>query len=565
MATTYNPLVYQARENIPLTPLSALTPGSNFVTEQNCVSFNLSYTLTGGSFSISLLQGSVYPLPNEDAIISLPFGRVGVVKQVGGGWNRGGLVGVISGPILPLLALQQTFYAILSGTRQSLINVATAIASASASGSAVIGGSSPGYALVWLATLNPIIGSFSYRGPTLQGIQQVANIMLADVVVRKDGVYVVNPGAMVPSGGTTGFGGYPTGSLQYTPFTVPKTDLVTANQIIDYSLDVASMLNPALGVVVNTGLPGQYVYDNEHAVKQPKFTVQCGQQDANSFINIPDGWLVDGTYEEWQPANQQDNSNPDSTVPNGRYWKVFPSPTNQGFLRGITDFKRLIKELHIPGNVSNFIGSPITATTQTGSVYELVFDVEDFNGGISGFDSTGPITVQDAISDQYLTFNNAIVLTPRSGDAGIPAYNFYSITMEIWTFPLVNPITFQAGPSTNPFHIPNGVVVVSPNQSVINGYPAYHNRYLQNYHLINSPRLKTTISCVYRNVMPQVGDQLIVSGGLTYTDCGRIQSVALTYNRSGVILNITAEKYQFKTGKWNTIVGGAYIGGPPIP
>lgn len=569
-------MVFRNREVISLTPISFIAPGLGFVTENNCVSFLMNFTTTGGNFSISLLQGSVSPLPAENTVLTLPFGRVGVVKQVGTNWSTGGILDVITGPMLPFPMTQETFYAIPNGQTASMINVANSILSGGGGG-VVIGGNPAGANLIWQTPFNPLLNNFSYRGTMLQGVQQIANILLSDVVFRKEGVYVIDPGQLCPStSGGSGFGGGVSGTtLQFTPFNVPQSDIVSVSQTIDYSLDIPSVLNPALLVDISTSLPGTYVYDEQHCQKQPKFTVQAGAphgSGSTDFVPIPDGWLVDGQFEEWTPApGSTDRTNPNASV--SRYWKVYPSPSSANAMRGIISFKRLIKELKLAANVSSFVASPITATQQQGP-QNFQFDNWTSNGGFYGFDSTGGVggtTVQDIISDQYLTLNNAIVLNPGGGgDSGFGADNFYHIDMELWTFPLVNPVTLPLAPSTNPLRIPRGYAVVTPSQNVVHGLSSgYFNKYLTNYQLINSPRLKTNISLVYRNVMPQVGDQLYIAGlpagysnGVRYNDCGRIQSVSMNFGRGGVVLSITAEKYQFVNGLWNTAIspGGARIG-----
>jgi hypothetical protein len=533
----------------------------------------MNFTLTGGSFSISLLYGSVSPLPAEDTVITMPFGRVGVVKQVGSTWSSGGMIDTISGPMLPVPATWQTFYAIPNGRVEILSNIISSILSASTPGSATIGGSLTGISPIYLAAFNPRLLNFSYRGTTLQGAVQAANVVLADVIFRKEGTYIVDPGVICPAGGSgTGFGGGLVGTPQYTPFAISYTDIVNISQIIDFSLDVASRLNPALAATINTQLPGQYIYDDQHCQKQPKFTVRCGSPQGtggNQLIEIPDGWLVDGAYEEWTPPPGTDLTNPASTTSN-IYWKIFPSPAGGGAFRGITGFNRILKEIKIPGNVSGFVASPITQATAQGGVYEFVFENPTSEGGFFGFDSSGGVggvTVNDIISDQQVTMNNAISLVPAPGFSGDASSNFYHIDMEVWTFPLVNPVTMVLGPSTNPFQIPVGVAVISPSQNTVNGYgTGYYAGYVKNYQLINSPRLKTNLTCVYRNYIPQVGDQLVINPttAIRYTDCGRIQSVSLNFGRGGVTLNILAEKYQFTSGLWNSSISGGIPGGAVI-
>lgn len=505
-------------ETIIINPIKVLLPGQTFATEQNTVSLSLNYTMTGGSFSISLMSGSAL-LPPENAVLTLPFGRMGVVKNVGSGYSTGGLVDTITGPILPLQATQQTYIGVPGN---KLVNAATVAAQ-------LLGG------VNW-DTLNPLIRNFIFRGISLAGVQQLASLLLADVVVTTGGVFVVDPGSVVAD-----------------TWTVQKSDIVSANQATDYSLDIPSVLNPVL-LLTQGGLPGEFVYDSDHAQKQPKFTVQCGapgSEASQDFIPIPDGWLVDGNFEEWTPPSDTDFTNPSSSVTNGRYWKVFQSPTNPGLLRGITNFTKLVRPINLPGNVSSFIGSPITGETRQNTSKELYFSDASLQDEIPGFTSD-EVSFFDCISNQFLTLPNAIILIPNGlASSGEAASNFFSITMEVWTFPLVNPQSFPEGlgpDPTNPFNIPPGVQVVNPSSNVVAlsvaGLQQYYNKYLANFRLINSPRLRTSISAVFRNYLPQPGGKLVVQDGLKINQCGRINSVSLSYSRGGLVVNASAEVYQ---------------------
>jgi len=556
MGTGFQPAIFSAAsENILLSSLSSLMPGSTIFTEANVVAMTLSYTATGGSFSISLLKDTIAPSKIlEDMLIGLPFGRTGIVKSVSSGWSTGGMVDILSGPALTLNGTAQT----AAQTPPDVPNVGPVYVSLAVlanqvlygyGGGGIIGGTGLGYGnVVEWAMLVPFIKHFAFRGQALAGLQQIASIMLADLIVRKDGYHFVNAGA------------YPNVSKKIT---ISQTDVINANQAMDYSSDVASILNPTL-LLINTGLPQQFVYDYVHAQKQPKFTVSAGAPStlgATDFIPIPDGWLVDGNYEEWTPANPSDLTNPNASVTNGRYWKQFPSPTNPNMMRGITNFTRLVKQIVIPGNVSSFIGSPITGLTKQGGPFEFAFNDYTSNQGIYGLDSSSSatgVTLFDIISHQFLTFPNAIVLIPQGGGtSGDAASSFYSITMEQWTFPLVNPQTFTLGTPLPP----SNVAIVTPNSNIQNGQNGYWLLYLYNYQKLNSPRLRTSVAAVYRNTLPEVGDHLFVNG-LTYADCGRIQTVNVSFSRTGgVVLNLTAELYQAKKGKWSLSPGGAVIGG----
>ena len=502
-------------KNIILSPIKVLLPGSSFADESNLVSASLSFTLTGGSFSMSFLQGAA-GIPSENAILSVPFGRVAVVKNTGQSNSTGGLLSTVSGPIQPLAATQPTYLGVPGNIFKPASFLATSL----------LGNT------FW-STLDILVRTFVYRGNALAGVQQLASLLQAEVIQRVDGLYVVDPGTII-------------GPV----FSVVKSDIVSIQQLIDYSLDNPAVLNPALSEVHG---PGSYIYDSQHAQKQPKFTVQAGSPGgtgSTDFIPIPDGWLVDGSFEEWQPASATDLSNPSASVT--RYWKVFPSPVNPGMMRGITQFFQIVKEIRLPKGVSPFVASPITQQTQTGSGTDFNFNFPGIGGNLQGFQAQ-KVSFFDIISNQFLTLDNAISLSgagaPISGRAD---ENFYSITMEQWTFPSVGNTSFPTGAidPTNPFNIPKNVTVVNPSNNVVftGGVSAllqYWNSYLANFQRANSPRLRTTVSVLYRNYLPQVGDALLIPSGAQYANCGRIQSVGLNYARGGVVINITAEKYQF--------------------
>lgn len=526
-------------ETIIIGPLKNLIPGSTFLDEQITTRIQLNYTNVGGSFVIELLQGSVSPLPAENAVLSLPFGRVGIVKNTGSGWSQAGIVDTISGSILPLSATLINFYGIEPNAAQFLSFLALFLAN--------------GAPVVW-STLDVPIKNFSFRGQAISGIQQVAQTVLADVIVRKDAIYVVDPGSIID-----GTNVLPNGSqAKQSPFIVPKTDIVSATQVIDYGLDVASVLNPAL-TSAQLDDEGDFVYDSDHAQKQPKTQVSAGTANAG-FTPIPDGWLIDGTFEEWTPVPGSGTvDNPSPTV--SRYWKQFPSPSTPGNMRGVISFNRLIKDFSSqPNNFSTFVGSPVTAQSlgSSGSPNSFQFLGGGTESGIYGFNLALTV-VSDIVSGQYLELSKSLTLTPAGGNSGTADINFYSIQLEFWLFPRVNPQIFPVGDPVNPFGIARNVVVVNPSSNVANiggQIRGYWQKYIANYQLINSPRLKTTVSVVFRNNLPQVGDQLQVLSGLKYVDCGRIQNVGLSFSRSGMVINISAEKYQFGPGLYQ---GGSGI------
>jgi len=517
--------VQNLSKDIIINPIKVLLPGQTFADETNIEALSLTFTPTGGNFSISVIQNAV-GTPGEDFIIALPFGRLGVVKGTRKGFSTGGLLDIITGPIQPLGLTQQIFLGVPGNVIRDAASVATQLAQ--------------GIGINW-RTLNVLVKNFIFRGITLAGLQQLARLVLADIFVRADGVYIVDPGAIIG-----------------TIFSVQKSDIVSVAQAVDYSRDIASVLNPAI-TSAQLDSEGDFVYDSAHAQKQPQFTVQAGAPGAtgsSDFIPIPDGWMIDGTFEEWTPTSSTDLTNPSPSVPNGRYWKVIPSPVNPGMMRGITGFSRIVKPITIPGNVSSFVASPITqqASLQASVAgLALQFQSPGTQGGMFGFDALD-ISLFDVLSGQFVTIPNAITLVPSTGFAGIPNAQFYTIQMELWTFPRVNPQSFPSGgpDPTNPFNIPANVVVVTPSSNVTAldsvGLQTYYNKYLQNHRLINSPRLTTTISVLYRNVLPQVGDELFVVAGVPVNNCGRIESVSLNFGRGGIVLSVTATAYNSTGG-----------------
>lgn len=531
-----------AIENIIIPPISVILSIPKFggfqpffLNEANLVSLQMNFTLTGGSFTATVLQNS-FANPIENLSFTLPNGRTVTLKQTSSAMGRGGLIQTLSGPCVSPAATLINTVGVAAPGAQFPFPLAQQLA---------------GPIRVFWETFSPLIVGFVFRGPALSGIQQLAGYILGDVIVRNGSggnvaIHVVDPGA-VP--------------FDFTPFNVPVSDIVSISQLQDYSLDVSSVLNPALGAI-DFNNPGDFIYDSDHAQKQGKFTVQAGapgSQGSTDFIPIPDGWLIDGNFEEWAPQNPLDLTNPNPSVTNGRYWKVFQSPTNPAMLRGITNFTRLVKTLNLPGNVSPFVGSPITGVTRKNTTLEFAFNNPGTQKGIYGFNAEKTIMF-DVISNQFLTLPSCLVIRPNGQvSSGEAASNFFSITMELWTFPLVLPVTFPVGDPTNPFGLPPNVVVVSPSSQVSFGsngaaQQAYFSKYLANYRLINSPRYRTTLSCLYRGVMPQPGDTLNIVGppsnpnkltGIDTPKCGRIQSVGLTLSRSALLLNITAELYNY--------------------
>lgn len=521
-------MTYVNSENIVLAKLNTLIlPNQSIITEENLVSLQLNLTPIGGSFSLSILRDTAI-LPPENFLLQFPFGKIGVVKTVNRARNTGGFLDTVTGPLLPLNLTLVNFVGFPGNVAQLASIIASNLAKAN---------------VFWFA-FNPNVKGFTFRGISLQGVQQLAGEILGEVYIYKNIIYVMTPGQSVPVAST---------------FNVLNGDVVSLTQTVDYSQDIAAVLNPVL-TAINFDNPGDFIYDSEHAQKQAQTIVQAGAPSATGskdFIPIPDGWMVDGNFEEWAiDPTSGDTSNPNASV--NRYWKTFPSPVRTGFMRGITNFTRLVKDLKLPGNVSSFVGSPITAATQGNSDQLTTFTIQEANtqNGIFGF-TADTTFISDIVSGQYIEPKTAIQLIVPGGSSGEADSNFFTIQLEFWTFPRVTPTTFPVGDPTNPFGLPPNVVIVNPSSNVTDG-PVYWNSYLSNYRLINSPRLKTQVSVVFRGQMPQPGDKLVVVPA-DQPVCGRINSVALAYQRGGLVLNISAEVYQYGPGLWNSALGGGTI------
>jgi hypothetical protein len=234
---------------------------------------------------------------------------------------------------------------------------------------------------------------------------------------------------------------------------------------------------------------------------------------------------------------------------------VYQSPTNPGQLRGITNFTRLVKALNLPGNVSSFVGSPVTGSTRRDTTKEFIFDGAGTNEGIYGFTADSTILF-DIISHQFFDIPSCLVLRPNGLlDSGEGASNFFSITMEMWNFPRVLPLTFTVGNPINPFNVPGRYVIINPSSQVQagGGQQAYYQLYRANYKTVNSPRYRTQLSYIYRGSMPEPGDTITLTGGSVDTNhCGRISNVGLNLSRSGVTVNATCEVYHSQSGLADT-------------
>jgi hypothetical protein len=504
-------------KDILLPSLKILLPSQQFITEDNCVSVNTTFNLTGGSFSVSLIRNTTV-LPPEDTVLTLPNGRFAVVKNVGRGSSTGGLVDTISGPILPYAATVRTFVAML--------NDATPIGY----GYDILASTLAarfGLPAQWLGADGPM-RSYNFRGQSLQGIQQLAGNFLNDVIVYKNTIYVVNAGEYLPLG---------IGEV----WIVGDDDLVSLNQSIDYTSDHPVYLNP-----LSMNLGGQFIYDEQHARKQSRTTVQAGSPlgtGGTDFIPIPDGWMVEGSYEEWAPdPASTDLSNPSPSVP--RYWKEIPSPSTPGNMRGITYFTRLVKDMNLPaksgfGSVSTFVASPVTAGNQDGPNVFLILG-GSIENGLFGF-SADEEFVSDILTDTQVDVKTALVLYPPSGQSATADIGFYSVPMELWTFPKAVPMqTLAPGADpTNPNAIPPEVEIFTQSNSVKLS-ASFINTALAAFAKRNSPKMQTSVSQIYHGQLPQPGDHLMVPSAAV-SDCGRINTVSLNLSRGGVVISISAE------------------------
>lgn len=529
-------------ENIVISPFSLAFPASTVITEHNCISMNMSFTLNGGSFNIQVLKDSVQLPVGKDTPISILLQRIGLLKQTGASLTRGGLVDTISGQTIPLLAGQTVNYntaaypVIQDPLNPPLIsNIIAAISLGAAS---------------WQTRDFPV-RNFSFGGIALQGIQALAQLLLADVIISGGRVLVV-----------------PAGQIIGGQYSVPKTDIINVNQTVDFSREVTALLYPA---AFDVTFGGVFIYDEAHAQKQGDTLFQCGApkgSGAADHIEIPNGWLIEGVAEDWIPPAGTDFTNPASTTSN-KYWKTFPSPLGGGMLRGIISFTRLVKDLNlnpgppgstIQGNISTFVGTPVTAlarSTAGAQILNLQNQFVDPFAGIYGFTAEDTL-VEDLVTGQSVSVKNAMELNPPAGSSGLAETNSYAIQLGLWTFPKVLPdLLFQGLLSRPPSTLRVNTVVVTPPGNVVAGTTnqatgvftsnGYREWYFQQYKQINSRRLVTNISFLYRGVIPAPGQSLYVAA-LAHPNCGRISSVTLNVTRGGVTVNVTAEVYNFTGG-----------------
>jgi hypothetical protein len=525
-------------KDILLPSIKVLLPNQSFVDENNCVSANFTLNLTGGNFSISLMRDTA-ALPSENTILTLPIGRLAVVKNIGRGLNNGGLLDTISGPIVPYAATIRTFVAMLtdnlpigSGLRMLASVLAGKFGVPAAGGvGSVFGGPKPisglsqsllgGYFnVVWEAP-DYEMRSFNFRGITLQGLQQLASNFLYDVIVYKNNVYIVAAGESLRKAQT---------------WTVNDSDLISVSQTIDFSSDFPAYLNP-----LAIDWEGAFVFDEKHAQKQGRTTVQAGANlgtGGADFIPIPDGWMVEGQYEEWTPTpGSTDLSNPNASVP--KYWKVLPSPSTPGAQRGIISFTKLLRDLNLAPNLSKFVATPITEPTQS-SPNTFTLRGGAGQNGLFGF-SADEYIVKDVLTDKETKIKNATILTPGSSDSGKADENFYSVPLEFWTFGKVVPTSVlpEGADPTNPNKIPPDVELFTPSSSV-KFNSTFINNTLRLFAKKNSPKMQTSVSQIYHGQIPQPGDKLVVTSA-DIPVCGRINSVTLNITRGGVTISISAE------------------------
>lgn len=515
-------------DNIVIAPFELLFPAGSAITEQNCISLSISFTLSGGSFNIQVKKNSVAFPQGKDAPVSLPLGYLGLLRITGSQMSRGGLVDIFSGQILPLVASQTVTFTSPPPTRSDPNPSVQMSQAANALGLGSVS---------WLTRSYPL-KNFSFSGQALQGIQSLAGLILADMIIDSNRIRVV-----------------PAGQSIYAAYEVNKSDVTQFSQTIDYSRAINALLNPAYNSFPVNFL-GDFIYDDEHAQKQGTQLVQAGAtggSGSSDFIPIPDGWLVEGSFEEWlppvDPANPTDFTNNKATVP--RYWKVFPSPSGGGFLRGITSFSRLVKDLKLPGNISTFVGTPVTSDTFSGNGKQFTLQRSTSQSGITGFTASDTL-VQDMVTGQAVSVKNALELNPEGGNSGSADQNFFNVQIGLWNFPRVAPTILFQGPVTNPLSVPRNTVLVNPPGNVVgfnsdgtqNGFGAY---YVTQYRQVNSARLITSVTFLFRGgtQIPKPGQTLSVAGVGQFTDCGRISTVTLNLSRGGVLVTVQAEKYAF--------------------
>jgi len=521
-------------ENITIKPVSMLLPKQCLVDERNALSMSFSFTMTGGSFTITVLKDSVILPPESIAIImntvlTMPMGRLGVVKQTGTGYSSGGLTNIISGILLPWVASNNSFVARPQPFTALLKDLAKELLTSLGQGVGVINPPTGAVgALIWRARDYPIKG-FSYRGPALSGVQQLAGHILAEVAVNRNQIYVAELGRVV-------------GPV----FTVPKSDIISVSQDIDYSQDKKVIIDPSLSQV-HWGEQGAFIYDSQHAQKQPQQLVQCGAAGGTDFMPIPDGWMIEGAYEDFTPKSATDPSNPSPTTP--RYWKQFTSPLDNNKQRGVMQWTKIVKPLSLPPNVSKFVASPVTGDTSinAGPCTMALYNQGVMNG-LHGF-STDDVEIDDAVSGQRKTVRGLVLVPPQGASSGLAHEKFLSQRIEVWTFPKVNPTTIPTlYDPTNPYGLDKDVQVFRPSSSIfpssLTDLQDFYNYTFEIHKRMIGPRLKTRVSVVYRDALPQPGDGLVVKG-VGVEKCGRIESVSLAYGRGGVRIDVSAEVFNY--------------------
>ena len=141
-------------ETITIPSLNSMI-GGGAINEKNLVGLQINYTATGGTFSISILANSI-GVPSENIQLSLPYGRLATVKSVGRNNTPGGIVDVISGPVIVPAATLTT----LVGIPGNVFKNVSALASQF------------GLNAIWGA-FDVLVRSFIFRGIALNGIQQI--------------------------------------------------------------------------------------------------------------------------------------------------------------------------------------------------------------------------------------------------------------------------------------------------------------------------------------------------------------------------------------------------------
>jgi hypothetical protein len=168
--------------------------------------------------------------------------------------------------------------------------------------------------------------------------------------------------------------------------------------------------------------------------------------------------------------------------------------------------------------------------------------------GLHGF-STDDVEIDDAVSGQRKTVRGLVLVPPQGASSGLAHEKFLSQRIEVWTFPKVNPTTIPTlYDPTNPYGLDKDVQVFRPSSSIfpssLTDLQDFYNYTFEIHKRMIGPRLKTRVSVVYRDALPQPGDGLVVKG-VGVEKCGRIESVSLAYGRGGVRIDVSAEVFNY--------------------